>query len=267
MKLLHKFMAATLAVSLLAGCSSEPKKEGPPSDKDFILNVSKGLEARWELADNEDTDSYSSAELQKAYTKFLKAETDAVGKESKYKFKDKDLKKVADTYYKGLKLQEEGIQYAGTDDYTNQAKTWELGYNYRALAIHGFEKDYGLTVSSKYKSDLDNFLSQYSVAKKEVAIQEFVDNLQESIQYTKDESQSDEYTTYYSTIIENTTEYTIDSLSIQLDFLDGSGVILYQGDDYVSNLAAGSKIQSTVYYDAEKGEPSTLKPIITVYYN
>ena len=48
---------------------------------------------------------------------------------------------------------------------------------------------------------------------------------------------------------------------------DGSGVILYQGDDYVSNLAAGSKIQSTVYYDAEKGEPSTLKPIITVYYN
>ena len=69
MKLLHKFMAATLAVSLLAGCSSEPKKEGPPSDKDFILNVSKGLEARWELADNENTDSYSSSELQKAYTK------------------------------------------------------------------------------------------------------------------------------------------------------------------------------------------------------
>ena len=32
MKLLHKFMAATLAVSLLAGCSSEPKKEGPPSN-------------------------------------------------------------------------------------------------------------------------------------------------------------------------------------------------------------------------------------------
>ena len=177
------------------------------------------------------------------------------------------MKKVADTYYKGLKLQEEGIQYAGTDDYTNQEKTWELGYNYRALAIHEFEKDYGLTVNSKYKSDLDDFLSQYSVAKKEVAIQEFVDNLQESIQYIKDESQSDEYTTYYSTIIENTTEYTIDSLSIQLDFLDGSGVILYQGDDYVSNLAAGSKIQSTVYYDAEKGEPSTIKPIITVYYN
>lgn len=235
--------------------------------RSFILNVSKGLEARWELADNEDTDSYSSAELQKADTRFLKAEKDAIGKKSKYKFKDKDLEKLADTYYKGLALQEEGIQYQGTDDYENQAKTWELGYNYRALAIHGFEKDYGLTVSSKYKSDLDNFLSQYSVAKKEVAIQEFVDNLQESIQYTKDESQSDEYTTYYSAIIENTTEYTIDSLSIQLDFLDGSGVILYQGDDYVSNLAAGSKIQSTVYYDAEKGEPSTLKPIITVYYN
>ena len=105
MKLLHKFMAATLAVSLLAGCSSEPKKEGPPSDKDFILNVSKGLEARWELADNEDTDSYSSAELQKADTRFLKAEKDAIGKKSKYKFKDKDLEKLADTYYKGLALQ------------------------------------------------------------------------------------------------------------------------------------------------------------------
>lgn len=267
MKFLNRFMAATLAVALLAGCSAEPKKEGPPSDKDFILNVSKGLEARWELADNDDTDSYSKSELQKAYTKYLKVEKDAVGKESKYKFKDKDLKKIADTYYKGLSLQEEGIQYAGTDDYTNQARTWELGYNYRALAIHEFEKDYGLTVSSKYQDDLDDFLAQYSVAKKSVAIQEFVDNLQDSIQYTKDESQSDEYTTYYSAVIENTTEYTIDSLTIQLDFLDGSGVILYQGNDYINNLAADSKIQSTIYYDTEKGEPSSLKPTITAYYN
>ena len=38
------------------------------------------------------------------------------------KIKDEELVKIAETYYKGLELQEEGIQYVGTDDYANQLK-------------------------------------------------------------------------------------------------------------------------------------------------
>ena len=267
MKLLNKFITAIIATTFLVGCSSGQKEEGPPSDKDFILNVSKGLEARWELTDNIDTDGMSPSEEQNAYAKFLKAEKDAVGQKSQYEIKDENLKKLVDQYYTGLELQEDGIQYQGTDDYTNQEKTWVLGYNYRTLVIYKLEKDYGLTVNSKYQNTLDDFLAQYSVAKKSVTIQEYVDDLQDSIQYTKDEEKSDEYATYYKAIVENPTEYTIDSVQIQLDFLDGSGVVLYQGNDYLQNLAPGAKYESSIFYETEKGEPSSMKPTITVYYN
>lgn len=270
MKLLCKFLTAALAVTTLVGCSSSSQEEGPPSDKEFILNVGKGLEARWELADNQDVTSLTTAEQQKAYASYVKAEKNAIGKLKKYEFEDKDLKKAAETYMKGLDLQEEGVQYQGTDDYTNQNKTWTLGYNYRAVAIYELNKDFGLTVSSKYKSDLDDFVSQYTVAKKEVAIQEYVNSLYDSIVYTKDESRSDEYDIYYTATIENTTEYTIDSITIQVDFKDASGVILDQESDYIQTFSSGSKIQSTIdYYELEdKGEPATITvSSVEAYYN
>ena len=163
---------------------------------------------------------------------------------------------------KGLDLQKEGVQYVGTDDYNNQNKTWILGMNYRIVSLKTFEKDFGLTVGSKYKEDFDDMLAQYSVAKKEVAIQEFVNDLQSKITYTKDEAKSDEYTTYYTTVIENTTEYTIDSLQIQINFLDESGVVIEQEADYLQNIAAESKVQSSVMY-LNEAEPSQLKVTVS----
>ena len=261
MKLFNKILSAVVASTLLFGCSSN-EEDKTPGDKEFILNVEKALENRWDVADETDANSLTGAKQQRAFEKAIDVEYDAIGKLSKYEFEDKDLKKAAETYMKGLDLQKEGIQYVGTDDYINQNKTWILGMNYRIVSLKTFEKDFGLTVNSKRKEDLDDLVAQYSVAKKEVAIQEYVNDLQSKITYTKDETKSDEFTTYYTTVIENTTEYTIDSLQIQINFLDGSGVVIDQGNDFLDNFAAGSKVQSSIMY-LNDTEPTELQVTVS----
>ncbi len=265
---LKKIMGALLATTLLFGCSSNQENK-TPTDEDFVLNVAKGLEARWDLNDQDDTDSMSTSKLQKAYRSYIKAEKDQVGKLSKYKFKDKELKSIAEQYINGLELQEEGIQYVGTDNYSDQQKTWTLGYNYRIVSITKMAEDYGLTVDSKYQETLDDMIAEEPTAKRDVDIQDFVNNLQATLTYTKDESQSDEYHNSYTAIIENTTDYTINSMDLQLDFLDASGVTIGQSNDYLNDIAPGSKMQSTIeYYDLEsKGEPASFKLTVTAYSN
>ena len=265
---LKKIMGALLATTLLFGCSSNQENK-TPTDEDFVLNVAKGLEARWDLNDEYDTSSMSTSETQKADKEFINAEKNQIGKLSKYKFKDKDLKSIAEQYMNALDLQEEGIKYDGTDDYTNYNKTWSLGYNYRIVSIAKMVNDYGLTVDSKYQNTLDDMLAEEPTAKKDVEIQDFINNLQDTLTYTKDESQSDEYHNSYTAIIENTTNYKINSMDLQLDFLDASGVTIGQSNDYLSNIESGSKIQSTIdYYELEsKGEPASFKLTVTAYYD
>ena len=63
----------------------------------------------------------------------------------------------------------------------------------------------------------------------------------------KDEEKSDQYSTYYTALIENTTEYTIDSLEICLSFVDTEGVTVEQTSEYINDFTAGQKYKSTVY--------------------
>lgn len=100
-------------------------------------------------------------------------------------------------------------------DITELSQTWSLGYDYRVVALVELYNNHGFTVNEKYKSEIEDFVSVNSQAKEDIAIQDFVDDLSENINYSKDEENSDEWSTYYTAIIENTTEYPIDSLALE----------------------------------------------------
>lgn len=279
--IIYLLLSLTLAVSL-CGCGSTSGsssteanvsvEDEKKTDADFIVNLGKGLEARWTLTDSEEYSSealekMSLAEYQKADTLFVNAELDAIGDLSEYEFEDQELKQLAETYMRGLELQKEGIQYQGTTEYTKQRQTWELGYNYRAVCMTDLYNEYGLTVDEKFQDDLDNFVAQSSTAKKSIAVQEYVDELPNQVEYIKDEEKSDEWSTYYKAVIENTTDYEIDSLEIEIDFLDASGVVIYQTSDYLNNIKAGGKVQSSVYYDSSVGDFESMELRFTAYNN
>ena len=246
------FLLAMMALCM-AGCGTE-KEETVPTDTDFIDNLQKAVEARWALNQssqyNETAMSgMSVSEQQKAYTLFVDTELEKIGNLDDYDFQDASIKELAETYVKGLNLQKEGVQYQGTEKYTEQSQTWGLGYDYRVVALVELYNNHGFTVNEKYKSE----------------IEDFVDDLSENINYSKDEENSDEWSTYYTAIIENTTEYPIDSLALDISFVDKDGVVVYQTSDYLQNIKAGSKVRSSVYYDSTAGDFETIECTPTVY--
>lgn len=283
-KYIVTILICLLASTVFVGCgssssnsvsesdTSSEKEEKKLTDEDFIVNLGKGLEARWTLTNSEEyseeaMEKMSLAEYQKADALFVNAEFDAIGSLDDYIFEDEELKTIAETYMKGLELQREGIQYQGTDDYSKQDQTWNLGYNYRAVCMNDLYENYGLTVDKKFQEDLDNFVAASATAKRDIAIQDYVNELPEKIEYTKDEEKSDEWSTYYKAVIENTTDYDIDDLEIQVDFLDASGVVIYQATDYLENMKPGAKVQSEIDYDPEIGDFESMQFTITAYHD
>ncbi len=274
-KIVALILASLLSLSMFCGCNSStttPQETTPPTDEDFVSNLGKGLTARWTLTNsdsyNDDAlDTASLSERNKAYNLFVNAELDTIGNLSDYQFKNDEVKTLAETYMKGLDLQKEGVSYIASSDYsTNYTQTWELGSCYRTVAITELYNNYGLTVDEKYQSTLNDFIAQNEDAKKQIAIQEFVDELPDKLYYTKDEENSDEWYTYYEAVVENTTAYTIDSLEIDIDFLDASGIVIAQDSDYLENLQPGTKLRSKLFYDNSEGAFKSMQYHISAYH-
>lgn len=241
------------------------------TDEDFVKNLSKALEARWEIASMEEysddkLESMSISEFQKASELFVDSELEEIGEIENYEFNDKKIEEIANTYIKALRLQKEGVKYRGTDEYLLLDQTWSLGYYYRAICINELYKSYELSIKEKYQKTLDDFIAESDYANKFVSFQEFVDDVSEKIEYTKDDEKSDEWSTYYTALVENTTEYIIDGIDIEISFIDSDGVIVYQTTDYLQNIKPGAKVKSTVYYDTSCGDFEKTECNISCYY-
>lgn len=235
----------------MAGCGSTKEDETSIlTEEDFISNLEKGLENRWDIS-GEDTSLMSISEAQEHLTKCIDEETDVLLSMDRYAFEDKTLEGLAQQYFNALDLQREGVQYSGTEQYEEYEQTFQLGYYYRVITIYELNKNFGLTVGTKYQSTLDDVIAEYNVSLEAVTIQEYVNELTASLNYTKDEEKSDEYSTYYSTVIENTTDFTIDALEIDLLFVDTDGVTIYQTMDYIDNFKSGTKYRSSLYVDVD----------------
>lgn len=186
-----------LMVSLLFSCGSNNKesaKETPEAGKEeisdakeenneqgvtdevedatgeelFISNLSDALYGRWDVASlytPEMIELMTEQQLEEFYTKLVDAELNVLGEKNDYNFSDEEMDELAEMYFNGLDLQQEGLQYIGTEDYENQAKTWQLGYYYRAAAVSDLYKKYGLSVKNPYKADFADLVSEGKDAK------------------------------------------------------------------------------------------------------
>ena len=147
MKKILTFTIVMISI-LLMGCSSE---NGPKSvDNQFLSDVSKATEARWEYLDKY-TDESESVYLKEA----VKKELDILEKyktlnEEEEVFNDPKLKKIAEDYIEALNTQIESIKYY-TSDYTKYEEQWSDGYNKRSTLLVKLVDEYGL------KLDEDGF--------------------------------------------------------------------------------------------------------------
>lgn len=257
--------------------TSESKEKNEPTDEikkdsekltdaDFVLNVSKGLEARWKISDQNDavtkeyTDKNEQVPVsmnQKMYSENVNAEYDALGSFDDYTFSDSDLKELAENYFWALDQQKNGVQYLGVDD-AKYNDTFMRGYYYRVKYICDLYNNYGMTVDDSYQSIMDEMIANNVFATEYVAVVTWIGATQENITFTQNEEYDS--TTYkeYKAIIENTTDYDLTSVSVQIDILDESGIVVDQYTEYIDNFRTGSKYEITFTTDKALADTNTI---------
>ncbi len=237
-----------------SGCSSTAAKENNSAanastveivyaDEDFINDLAKGLEARWALSESEDYEYVEGTqEHRDFYSSLLKAELDIISNKNyeNATFKDSKLKEKAISYLNCLHDQEEALTYV-TVDYDKYAELWESAYNKRTQLITDFAQNYGLTVSDKYKTTLSDMITNASVVDEKQHQEEALQKLVDSISFERVENEEDSDWVTYKAIVENTMDYDIVELDIDVNLIDSDGVNVSTEFVSVDNIARGEK--------------------------
>ena len=225
MKKAISLLLTALVIFTFAGCESAKTAKPHYADKKFIESLSKGLEERWTLTEKYE-DEEDTVDMMNSY---IQAELDELTQYETAMFQDTKLQEKAIRYINCLKDSQEHIEYCFSGNYEDMAK-WDDIYNTRAVLIKDFVENYGLTVSDKYKSTLDSFIATGKIVETNAAQQEAVQKLVDSLEFKVTENDYGWKT--YQAILENTSEYDIVLISIDVSLLDESGTIIETGAYY-----------------------------------
>lgn len=255
-KLKFIMAVALMAVLVLGGCGGEQKNAQEESaDNNFLEDFAKGLEARWDLSEaDEKKEGYdeilvNSQEYHDMMINYIDAELQTIEKYQNEKFEDSQLQEIAIKYINLLKQHKECCDYM-TVDYDRYLTEYEPIYNERSKIIKELVEDYGLTVDDKYQDILNEFLVNSKLVEetedKESAVKSLVDSIQ--FQMVNDDGYG--YKTYQA-IVENTTDIDFETFSVNINLLNGEGVIVESFYDSVTNFGKGVKAQLEFSTDKE----------------
>lgn len=238
-KILCLILVTVLSFGVL-GCSST-EQEVKTYDDEFIKSLATGLESRWDLNDKYD-DLVNKGEIKESdqkkiieyYGKFVNAELSNIEKYKDLKFKDSKLQESAISYINLLKKQKEGVEEMRVD-MNKGIEMWGEGYQQRSKLITIFKDDYNLTISDKYKKNLDDFGKVSNQVQDNENIEKEVDKAKFKVTNSSGGWKD------YEAVIENTTNTDYDYFNIKINLLDKDEVILESTSAYVENWKAGQK--------------------------
>lgn len=157
-KLINIIIAMCLCMGLLAGCQNAEEDKNPEkeefADEAFLSDLSKALEARWDVASAEFKDS---KEQKDNFQKSVETESGILKGYDKKEFKDSTLKDLCSQYMSCLKEQEDSLKYYGMDMDKYQ-ELWDEAYNTRTKILAQLKEDYDFKVSDKYQSIFDEMM-------------------------------------------------------------------------------------------------------------
>ncbi|GAA0799254.1 hypothetical protein GCM10008910_25190 [Faecalicatena orotica] len=251
-KVLSLLLVICLSIGMMVGCSTkdaDAPEEIKYADEDFMVDLSKALETRWAMNEQDQNSYEEGTDKQKElFSKWTKAELDILQKYEDEKFENSKLKELAIQYINCLKDQEEALKYV-TVDYAKFSELWQTAYDSRTQLIAQFKEDYDLKVSEKYQSTLDDLLTNAQLVTEDQTEKSTVEEFIKGIQFT---TESDEFgLKTCSAVVENTTGLGFKSLSLTINLLDADGVIIETTYSHVENFAPGSKAKFEFMTDKE----------------
>lgn len=249
-KFLAILMAATMVVCICSGCENSSGQSNASTtnqssgvDKEFMKDMKKALEARWDLSDSKSDGDIAkmSIEDQISFRKsYLKAETDVLSKYSDSDFNDVRLGKIAADYLSSLNGQLDSLQYYSTD-YVKFTQKWKDAYSKRVSLINELVNNYGLTVDSKYQTILDSLMNDAKAVKEKSDLESAVQKMIDSADFEKSDKSSGSWSVYEATI-ENSSGVDFSSFGITVNLLDSDGVIIDSTySNTVQNWSSGDK--------------------------
>lgn len=247
---------------LFTGCSgnqqnSKQEEETHYADEDFVKDMAKGLEARWTLNEqNESKEGYDAIDLQSSEYKdmmisYINAELDCIGKYKDEKFEDSKLQEEAISYINLLNDHIEICDYIPVDYYGKYLEEFQPIYDGRSKIIQDMADNYGLTVSDKFQSNLDEFKINSKLVQEKDAQEQVIDSMLSNITF---EEVPDEYAGDWKTyqgVVENTTGSDFSTFAVNINLLNADGVIVETAYDQVSNFTNGAKAQFEFSTDKE----------------
>lgn len=246
----------------LTGCSSSNTKTTDSSaveevkycDDDFVKDMSKGLQKRWDLNEkDENSEGYDdiavdSDENKQMMLSYVNAELDTIEKYSNEKFKDTKLQENAIKYINLLKQFKEACDYitVDADKFYDENATI---YDERSKIIKSMVDDYGMTVNEKYQDTLNEFLTASKLVEEDEALKDAVSTMLGTIEIT---STNDGYG-YYTCegYVENTTGHNFDDLQIEFSLYDSENVLVDTQTCYLQNFNNGTKAKLEFYTNQE----------------
>ena len=247
---------------LFTGCSgnqqeSKQEEEIHYADEDFVKDMAKGLEARWTLNEQDESkEGYDAIDLQSSEYKdmmisYINAELDCIGKYKDEKFEDSKLQEEAISYINLLNDHIEICDYIPVDYYGKYLEEFQPIYDGRSKIIQDMADNYGLTVSDKFQSNLDEFKTNSKLVQEKDAQEQAIDSMLSNITF---EEVPDEYAGDWKTyqgVVENTTGSDFSTFAVNINLLNADGVIVETAYDQVSNFTNGAKAQFEFSTDKE----------------
>ena len=247
---------------LFTGCSgsqqeSKQEEEIHYADEDFVKDMAKGLEARWTLNEQDESkEGYDAIDLQSSEYKdmmisYINAELDCIGKYKDEKFEDSKLQEETISYINLLNDHIEICDYIPVDYYGKYLEEFQPIYDGRSKIIQDMADNYGLTVSDKFQSNLDEFKTNSKLVQEKDAQEQVIDSMLSNITF---EEVPDEYAGDWKTyqgVVENTTGSDFSTFAVNINLLNADGVIVETAYDQVSNFTNGAKAQFEFSTDKE----------------
>lgn len=239
--MIKRYFVLLAALFTLVGCgnggsniSSSTSSEEKVYDSDFMSDLAKGLEARWELVDNATTDEMTAANYKEALNK----ELDMIKDYKDKKFADSILQEYAISYINELN---NGIEVADTLGADSFYEEWPAHQNQRTKILNDINNIQEIPVTDK--EILNQLLAQGKEVEAENKKEEAINNLVSGFEFQLNEEKSDEYYKYYSVVAENTTEYNISHLSLNVKLYDENDVNIETNYAYTDDWTPGEKTQ------------------------
>lgn len=228
-------IAGTAGLSYYLGQSNSTQDVATGEiDKSFIKDMEKNIKNRNKLNEEIQSDPTNYNE-QEFCTQAVESENSIYEYENAT-FDNPRLEKLSKDYIDGLNKQKDAITYYSTD-YTKFYDLWNEGYYTRSVAIISLVDEFNLDISDEMKNEFNNTAK---IANEKTEQETAVKALFDSIVFTASKTEGN-YTTY-TAIVENTTPYSFEYLSLNINLISND-VILETAYDNISNWKSGEKAQ------------------------